>query len=93
MLLRISVSALILFSILFWPFWLSVILALVAMVYFPIFFEACVLFLLSDVLYGVSEAKFYGMVFVSFFISIVVLLLVEKLKRNSNFVFQEKQKR
>lgn len=85
MALRILAFILLLFSVLFLPFWVSVILALGAMVYFPVFWEATALFLLSDLLYGASEAKFFGMVFVSFFASIAVLIAIETLKKRLRF--------
>ena len=79
--LRILASILLLFSILFMPFWISIILAFAGMVYFSIFWEAIILFLLSDLLYGVKEAKFHGAIFVYFVISIIVLIIIEFLKK------------
>jgi glucan phosphoethanolaminetransferase (alkaline phosphatase superfamily) len=85
MVLRILASIVLLFSVLFMPFWLSVILGLGAMVYFNYFFEAVILFGLSDALYGVREARFHGIVFVSFIASIIFLILLEALKKKLNF--------
>ena len=85
MALRILASVVLLFSVLFWPFWVSVILALGAMIYFPVYWEAVALFFLSDALYGASEAKFFGMVFVSFFVSLAVLITAEALKKKLKF--------
>ncbi|HEY4513211.1 MAG TPA: hypothetical protein VJH06_01725 [Candidatus Paceibacterota bacterium] len=85
MMLRICAVILLLLSVLFWPFWLSVILAIAGLIYFKIFFEAPVLFLLSDLLYGTAVPEFSGMVFVSFFIFIILLLIAETVKKNSNF--------
>jgi hypothetical protein len=90
MVIRISAFILLLISILFWPFWVSVILALVGIVYFDKFYEAPLLFMLSDILNGTPEAKFSGMVFVSFFASIIILLIAEALKKNSNFRIHNK---
>jgi hypothetical protein len=83
--LRILAGAVLLFSILFMPFWVSVALACAGMIYFYTFWEAVALFLLSDVLYGTSEAKFYGMVFVSFFTSLVALVAIEIFKKKLKF--------
>jgi hypothetical protein len=69
----------------FAPFWVSVILTLFGMFYFNIFLEGTVFFLLSDLLYGVKENKFSGEVFVSFLIAIVVLLIIEILKKKLKF--------
>ena len=85
MLIRILASILLLFSILFMPFWISVILAFAGIIYFSFFWEAVILFLLSDLLYGVAEAKFFGMVFVSFIFSAIVLMIIETMKKKLKF--------
>jgi len=85
MALRILASILLLFSILFMPFWVSVILALASMVYFSIFWEATILLLLSDLLYGAKEAKFSNVIFISFIVSILILILLEFLKKKLKF--------
>jgi hypothetical protein len=85
MALRILASIILLISVLFMPFWLSVILGLAAMIYFSYFIEAPLLFFLSDVLYGAREKSFYGIVFISFIVSVVCLILLEMLKRKLNF--------
>jgi hypothetical protein len=85
MLLRILACITLLFSILFMPLWVSVILAFAGMVYFPTFFEAVILFLLSDTLYGVSAAKYHGLVFVSFFVFLLALIIIELFKKKLKF--------
>jgi hypothetical protein len=85
MLFRILASVVLLFSILFLPFWVSVILALGAMVYFTVYWEAAVLFLLSDGLYGVPETKFFGFVFVAFFLALASLAAAEIIKKKLKF--------
>jgi len=85
MLIRILASILLLFSILFMPFWISVILAFAGIIYFSFFWEAVILFLLSDLLYGAREAKFYGAIFVSFIIAIMVLGIIEITKKKLKF--------
>jgi hypothetical protein len=82
---RILASFLLLLSILFMPFWVSVILALALMIYFNVFWEAVILFLLSDLLFGVREAKFNNMVFVSFILSTFVLIIIEIVKKKLKF--------
>jgi len=82
---RILASVLLLFSILFLPFWISVILALAGMLYFKIFLEVIFLFLLSDLLYGINETKFFNIFFISFTISVVVLIIIEILKKKLKF--------
>jgi hypothetical protein len=85
MIKRILASVLLLVSILFLPFWVAVVLALFGMIYFHIFLEAVFLFLLSDVLYGVPEAKFFGITFISFIISALFLLALELFKKKLRF--------
>ncbi|MEK7572358.1 MAG: hypothetical protein AAB493_00680 [Patescibacteria group bacterium] len=85
MMLRIFASILLLFSILFLPFWVSVILALLGMLYFSLFYEAVVLFLLSDLLYGAPEARLFNIFFFSFILSIIFLLVIEFLKKKLKF--------
>lgn len=85
MMLRISAFIALLLSILFMPFWVSILLALAGMIYFSFFWEAVILFLLSDLLYGTREAKFSGVVFVSFIVSLLVLVIMEILKKKLKF--------
>jgi len=80
MALRISSSFVLLISLLYMPFWVSVILALVMILYFSFFGESTILFLISDLLFGVKEAMFLNEVFISFVVSIVVLTIVEIVK-------------
>lgn len=85
MALRISVFVALLFSVIFLPFWFSAILALGSMIYFPKYYEAPVLFFLSDVLYGAPVAKFSRLVFVSFFASLAMLFIIETLKKKLRY--------
>ena len=79
--LRILASLALLLSILFMPFWVSVILALTAMVYFQFFWEGVILFFHSDLLYGTGEVRFLNVFFVSFIISFLVLMAIELVKK------------
>ncbi len=81
MLLRILASLILLISLLFLPFWLSVLLALLAMAYFNLYWEGVVLFFLSDLLYGVGEARFRGVFFLSAVVSSLMLLVIELAKK------------
>jgi len=85
MVLRILASIILLFSILFVPFWVSVILAFAGMAYFPFFLEAVFLFFLSDLLYGTSEIKLFNTVFVSFILALVCFIILELLKNKLRF--------
>lgn len=81
MAIRILAFIILLLSILFMPFWVSLILALAAMAYFSFFWESVLLFFLSDLLYGVKEIKFFNIYFVSFIVSFIILVVLELLKK------------
>jgi len=81
MILRITSFFVLLFSVLFMPFWVSAILALVGMFYFNVFWEATALFFLSDLLFGIREVKNSPIIFTSFFISVLFLITLEILKK------------
>lgn len=84
-LFRIFYGAILLFSILFMPLWVSVILAFGGMIYFPVYAEAVILFLLSDLLFGARIAKYGEMIFVSFLIFLAALLILEGFKKKLKF--------
>jgi len=79
--MRILASIILLLSVLYMPFGVSVILGIAGMAYFPFFLEAVFLFLLSDLLYGTSEPKFFNMVFVSFGTALVCFIILELFKK------------
>lgn len=85
MLLRISASVVLLFSMLFMPFWVSVILAFLAIVYFSLFWEAVVIFLLSDLLYGIKETKSFHTIFISFTVTLIFLITIEIVKKKVKY--------
>jgi len=83
--LRISASILLMFCMLYAPFWVYAPLILLGMVYFVWFWEGVALFLLSDLLYGIPEVRFLGIVFISFIISTLLLIGLEFLKKRLKF--------
>ncbi len=85
MVLRILASIILLWSVLFMPFWLTVLLAIAGIIYFHLFFEALGAMLLSDLLFGTHEVKFSGIVFVSFVASIIFLIAAELIKKKLKF--------
>jgi len=87
--MRVIFSILLLFSILFMPFYVSVFLALLGMAYFSFFLEAIFLFLLSDLFYGIREVRFLDSVFVSFLIMTGIFILIEILKKKLKFYPKE----
>lgn len=79
------VFAAMLLSVLFAPFWLTAILGMGAIIYFPKFWEGTLLFFLSDLLYGTREPKMYNVLFVSFIVSIIILIVAEFIKTKLKF--------
>lgn len=82
MIIRILASILLLFFVLFMPFWVSVILALVGVFYFRVFWEAVVLLLLSNLLYGAGDSSD---IFISLLIYTIIFIAIEFLKKKIKF--------
>ncbi len=85
MTLRIITALILLFSVLFLPFYVSVVVALAGIVYFSYFIEAVVLFFLMDLLYGVREVKFSQEVYVLLITSLVFVFVAEIVKKKLKF--------
>ena len=82
---RILAVVVLLLSIIFLPFWVSVVLAMGGMFYFNLFWEAVLLFLLSDLLYGVAEPRFFNFTFVSVASATLCLIILEFVKKKLKF--------
>jgi|GEM_PF-1071460 len=88
---RIPFVLLFAFSVLWGPFWFSVLLLLIGVVMYRYFLEAPILMLLVDLLYGVPLDRFYGYTFVAFSFGLILLFLAEYIKKKSRFkTFNEK---
>jgi len=85
MVLRITFSIILLISVLFLPFWVSLCFALIGMVFFSFFVEAVFLLLLSDLLFGAREGRLFNIIFVATIITAVLLVVVEIFKTRSVF--------
>lgn len=85
MALRILASVIILLSLLFAPFWLSVLLILGAMIYFSFYWEGITLLFISDLLYGTQESRFFEITIFSTIIAFVTLITIEYLKKKLKF--------
>lgn len=83
--LRILTFVILLSTMLFLPFWVLILLTFFAMIYFFVFWEGVLIFFLLDLLHGIRESKTFHMVFISFFIALIMLLVIEFLKRKMNF--------
>jgi len=82
MLIRILASFLLLFSVLFMPFWVSLLLALAGVFYFSIFWEAVALLFLSNLLYGAGDPS---AIFISLLIYTIIFIAIEMLKKKIKF--------
>ncbi len=83
MAVRIVFSIILLLSILFLPFWVSLLLAIVGMVFFPYYLEAVFFLFISDLLYGVPQARYLNITFVSSIISAALFFSIEFFKKRS----------
>jgi len=82
---RIILDIVLFLSIFLVPFWLQGILALVLLFYFRNYYEFIVIFLVSDLVYSVSESRFFGIKIFSFFVSIFVFIGVQFLKTKLSY--------
>jgi len=78
--MRVLAVIVLLFSALSFPVWITAILALSAMLYFPYFIEAVVIFLISDLLFAAPAHKLY-----SFLFALLVFIVIEVAKRKLRF--------
>jgi hypothetical protein len=85
MAIRILAIFILLLSVLFWPYYISLILGIIFLIYFRLFWEAPVLFLISDLLFGVSTPHLFGFTYLFFLIGILSLYAIENLKRELRF--------
>ena len=85
MIVRIIAVMVLLFSVLTLPWWVSIILALLGMIYFSFFVEAVILFFISDLLYGVPQMRFLNVVFISSILSLICFIILELLKKKLRF--------
>lgn len=83
--LRILASFILLFSVVFLPFFVSVILALVFMAYFALFFEAILILFMSDLIFGVKEMRFSYEPVVVLVVTVFVFILFEFIKKKLKF--------
>ena len=82
---RILASFVLLVSIFLLPFYITTILGLAGMIYFSYFWEATIIFLLSDLIYGTKEAEHSLPLFISFIVSVLVLIFIEIFKKKIKF--------
>jgi len=77
---RTLIFFILILSVFFMPWWVSVCLGILGIIYFSYYIEAVIIFLLSDLLYGATSERYFGMVFVSAIAAILFLWLCEFIK-------------
>ena len=87
MIFRILASIILLFSALFLPFYISIILAILGIIYFSFFWEAVVLFTVIDLIYGINEARFLNVRLISLLVLFLLFLIIEFLKKRMKLNF------
>ena len=85
MIKRLIFSFCVLFSVLFLPFYVSVVLVIFGMFYFSFFVEGIVFLLISDFLYGSPQERFSSGLYVSFLSASIGLILIEFIKDKLKF--------
>ncbi len=82
---RIFAVIILLISALYMPFWMTAFLAVAGMFYFSVFIEALIVFVISDLVFGMREVKFSGAVFITIAIGAVLLAGIEFIKKKMKF--------
>jgi hypothetical protein len=85
MVLRILLSLFLLISILFFPFWVSLIIGIFGIIYFKFFWEAIILFFISDLIFGVKENRFLGITIFSTLLIAIIITIAEFTKKKIRF--------
>mgnify|MGYP006194470215 CR=1 FL=1 len=83
--LRITTSVVIVFSILFLPWWVAFALGIGSLLYFRNFWEIIPLFILVDALYGYGGARVFGIPYIHT-VTGIVAYSVHSLVRTYSFL-------
>lgn len=78
---RVFSYIVIIFSIMVFPWWITLVLSIVAIIYFSQYYEIIPLLFIMDIIYAVPTVKFHGMVLISFGTAFILVLIKEKLKK------------
>lgn len=89
MALRIVCGIVLLASAVYFPIYLTFLIALFCLYRFNTYYELPVIFFIHDTLYGIAEPKFFGFRYV---MTIVALLLVFIVARVRKYVFNSNMK-
>lgn len=82
---RVFFSIILLFSVLFLPFYITIPLAIFGLFYFPVYFESIVLLFISDLLYGAKEMRYFDFRFVMSSLTLLLFILIVFFKKKLKF--------
>ncbi len=77
------------FAVLVLPWWATVFLLLISLVYFSWFYEAILPAVLFDLLYSLPQTAFFGFYLISVIIVLLTIFLVEEIRKRL-FVYRDK---
>ena len=67
------------------PFWATLVIGAGLMLYFPFYIEAIFLFLLSDLMFGVSTPKLFGIKYTTLIIGLILFFAIKFIKSETKF--------
>lgn len=82
---RILAVLALLFSVLFLPFIVSLVLGAVLALRFRYFAELPIVLLFADIIYAVPEARFLGVTLISFFLGVGIVSIAEIVRTRIRF--------
>lgn len=77
---RILAICVLLVSAVAFPFWLTVLLGIGGVLYFRKFYEIIPIFFVNDVLYGVSESRYFHFAYLMTVFAVLLFVLVERFR-------------
>ncbi len=83
--LRLLANLTIFSSLIFFPWWVTLAVAVVAVFLIPSFYEAMVWAIIGDTLYGTKSALFFNVPFVFTLCALGILLLSDRVKKMTRF--------
>jgi hypothetical protein len=84
MIFRIMYSFLVLMTILFWPFWISLGMIFLGMILYKKYYEGLIGVFIFESLHSVNEVKIFGLYFVLLLIFVFLFILIEFSKKKLN---------
>jgi len=82
MLIRVIADIVIFFSILYTPFWLTLLALIGAAFYFRSYYELIGGGILIDMLYGTPLVKFFDVSFITTIITVSLYFIIDRIKQN-----------